>query len=119
MSRMIPFGVRRRCTPSIQLPDRSASAPRFRLVVSHGLEAALLAGRGGLPVDALAADDGAHRGVTREPFGVVGVFVAGEAAVDCLVEQAEQPMPNVIPRRPSARVETAVAVRPKASSSSR
>ena len=61
-----------------------------------GLEAAHLAGRGRPPVQPSAADDGAHRRITREPLGIVDVFVAGEAAVDRLAQQAEQPVADVL-----------------------
>ena len=42
------------------------------------------------------ADDGAHRGIAGEPLGVVEVLVAGQAAVDRLAQQAEQPVANVL-----------------------
>jgi hypothetical protein len=62
-----------------------------------GLEAAHLAARCGGPVEPLAADDGAHGRVTREPLGVVDVLVAGEPTIDCLAQEAEQPVPDVLP----------------------
>ena len=62
-----------------------------------GLEPAHLAGRGRRPVEPLPADDGAHGRVAGEPLGVVDVLVAGEPAVDRLPQQAEQPVPDVLP----------------------
>ena len=61
-----------------------------------GLEAAHLAGRGRRPIDPLPAHDGAHSRIAGEPFGIVDVFIAGEAAVDRLAQQAEQPVANVL-----------------------
>ena len=96
MSRMMLSGGRRSCTRSIQAPDRFVSAARFASLASHSVskrpiwlvEAAEL-------VDALPADDGPHRRIAGEAFGVVDVFVAGEAAVDGLAQQAKQPVANV------------------------
>ena len=65
-----------------------------------GLEAPHLAGRGREPVHSLPADDGPHGRVTGEALGVVDVLVAGEAAVDRLPQQAEQPVPDVPPAPP-------------------
>jgi hypothetical protein len=62
-----------------------------------GLETAHLAGRGRRTVEPLAAHDGAHGRVAREPLGVVDVLVAGEPAVDRLPQEAEQPMADVRP----------------------
>ena len=45
----------------------------------------------------LPADDGAHGRVAGEPLGVVDVLVAGEAAVDRLPQEAEQPVADVLP----------------------
>ena len=39
----------------------------------------------------------ASRSASLKPFGVVDVLVAGEAAVDGLAQQAEQPVPDVLP----------------------
>jgi hypothetical protein len=48
------------------------------------------------PVEPLAADDGAHGRIAREPLGVVDVLVACEPAVDGLPHETEQPMPDVL-----------------------
>ena len=42
------------------------------------------------------ADDGAHRRIAGEPLGIVDVFVAGEAAVDRLAQQAQQMVADVL-----------------------
>jgi hypothetical protein len=55
-----------------------------------------LADRGSRPVQPFPADDRPYRGVTREPFGVVDVLVAGEATVDRLAQESEQPMADVL-----------------------
>ena len=97
MSRMIPSGGRRLMHPV----NPGAGQVRERREVSLGrqplgLEASHLAGRGRRPIEPLAADDGAHSRIAGEPFGVVHVFIAGEAAVDGLAQQAEQPVANVL-----------------------
>ena len=59
------------------------------------LEAAHLAGRGCRPVHALPADNGTHRQIAGEPFGVVDVLISSKAAVHSLAQEAHQLVPNV------------------------
>ena len=61
-----------------------------------GLESTHLAGRSGGPIEPLPAHNGTHGRIAGEPFGVVDVLVAGEAAVDRLPQQAEQPVADVL-----------------------
>ena len=62
-----------------------------------GLEPPHLTGRGRRSVEPLTPHDGAHGRVAGEPVGVVDVLVAGEPAVDRLPQEAEQPVPSVLP----------------------
>jgi hypothetical protein len=59
-----------------------------------GKRIAHLAARCDRPVQPLPADDGAHSRIVGEPLGIVHVLIAGEAAVDGLAQQAEQPVPT-------------------------
>jgi hypothetical protein len=62
-----------------------------------GLEPAHLAGGGRRSANAFPPYDGAHGRVAGEPLGIVHVLVASEPAVDRLPQQAEQPVPSVLP----------------------
>jgi hypothetical protein len=58
-----------------------------------------LAGRGCRPIEPLPAHDDAHNRIAGKPMAVVHVFIAGEAALDGLAQQAEQPVSNVLSTR--------------------
>ncbi len=56
----------------------------LRLEAAHGV------GAGGVPVRALPAHDDSHGGVLGKTFGIIGVIVASQAAVNGLSEQRDQ-----------------------------
>ena len=91
--------------PSPRDPERAYS-PKGRevLVVRQqlGLEPPHLAGRCPAPLDRLAADDPAHRGITPEPVGVVDILIAGETPIDGLAKKTDDAVPAV-PARAAIR----------------
>jgi hypothetical protein len=74
------------------------------------LEAAHLAGRGGIPCDRLIADHPAHRRITAQPVGVIHVLVAGQPSEHRLPQQARQSVATILAcARISERVGSCVA----------
>ena len=90
MLRMMPSGVRGRCTRSIQAPERSVSAARFASLASHSVS------KRSIWLVEAASPHGTHCRIAGEPLGIVDVFVAGQAAVDGLAQQAKQPVWSVL-----------------------
>jgi hypothetical protein len=66
------------------------------------LEAAHLADRCGGAGETSPIDDGAHRWIDGEPFGIVHILIAGETAVDRLPQQPGQDVSHV-PAAPQIR----------------
>lgn len=84
-----------------------------------GLEATHLARRGRRTLSRFATNDPAHRRIMAQTFGVVHVLVAGETPEQGLPKQPDQRMAAFLPVRASASTFPAIALRPRASSSSR
>jgi len=66
------------------------SAARFASLASHSVS------KRSIWLVEAASPHGTHRRIAGEPFGVVHVLVAGEAAVDGLAQQVEQPVADVL-----------------------
>ena len=98
MSRMMPSGGRRRVHPVDPGAGQIGSAARLASVASHSVS-----NRPIWLVEAASRSSPSRptmarmAGIAREPLGVVDVLVAGEAAVDRLSQQAEQPVADVLP----------------------
>jgi hypothetical protein len=69
---------------SLKSPEVTLLGQRFRLEPAH------LAGTGGISLRALPATHYSHGGVLSKALGIIGVVVAGQAAVDRLSEQRSQ-----------------------------
>ena len=93
---MTAFTGRRVCTASIQRPDGSASG--FRLASwgqQLGLEAAHLAGGGGLFCYSPATDHPAHGWIVGQPVSVVHILIPGQSPEHGLAELSSQGMAAV------------------------